>query len=111
MMHKTKWVLPIMAVMWAVCLLVAPPLIQGGAAHEPKDDYAMTELAPASAVLAIKGLEAAPVATNPGTAVTLVPVQHSSRAGLKPGRIAVTPARQWPEAAARVPIRPRMWSI
>lgn len=112
-MHKTMWVLPIMAVMWAVCLMAAPPLSQGGAAYEPMDAYAMADPAPASAVLAVKWLEAAPLATNHGTAATLVTltVLHSSRAGPMPGYVVMATARQWREAAARVPVRPRMWSI
>lgn len=70
-----KLIFPLMGTIVALCLIVAPPLI-GTQAHaatlEPQGHTVAIDKAPASAVFAYKGLEAAPVATNHRTRTYLI---------------------------------------
>ncbi len=69
-----KLIFPLMGMIMALCLIVAPPLI-GTQAHvaslEPLNQHGTFDKAPASAAFACKGLEAAPVATNHRTSEPL----------------------------------------
>lgn len=89
-----KLIFPLMGIVWALCLATAPPLIAESQAQlamqSHQDATPVLDLAPASLAYHLKGLVAAPVDTNPGTATISFPLMPSlSRAGppLAPGHL------------------------